>query len=53
MLWLVQGDTVKAIDITNLSKVLEYPLNEFKEGKIFARLQISNVKNVKSEIIIE
>ena len=53
MLWLVQGDTVRSIDITNLSGVLQYPLNEFKEGKIFVRLQINNVKNVKSEIIIE
>ena len=53
MLWLVQEDTTKSIDVTNLSETLEYPLNEFKSGKIFVRLQINGVKNVKSKITIE
>ena len=53
MLWIVQGDTVKSIDVTNLGEVLEYPLNEFEKGEVFVRLQINNVKNVKSNIIIE
>lgn len=53
MLWLVQDDIVKSIDVTNLGKTLEYPLNEFKEGNIFVRLQINNVKNVESKIYIK
>lgn len=53
ILWLVQGDTTKSVDITKLSETLEYPLDEFKEGKIFVRVQINNVKNVKVKASIE
>ncbi len=52
VLWLVQKDTVKSIDVTNLSDPLEYPLNEFENGKIHIRLQINGVKNTVSEIYI-
>ena len=45
ILWLVQKDTVKSIDVTNLTGPLEYPLSEFKNGKIYVRLQIKGVKN--------
>ena len=41
VLWLVQGDVSKSFDVTNLSETLEYPLNEFKNGKIYVRLQIN------------
>lgn len=53
ILWLVQKDTVKSIDVTNLTGPLEYPLNEFKNGKIYVRLQINGVKNTVSEIYIQ
>ncbi len=52
VLWLVQGDVVKTIDVTNLSETLEYPLNEFENGKIRVRLQINGVKDTVSEIEI-
>ena len=53
VLWLVQGDTAKSIDVTNLSEPLEYPLNEFENGKIHVRLQINGVKNTAAEIYIQ
>ena len=53
ILWLVQKDTVKSIDVTNLTGPLEYPLSEFKNGKIYVRLQINGVKNTVSEIYIQ
>ncbi len=53
ILWLVQKDTVKSIDVTNLTGPLEYPLNEFKNGNIYVRLQINGVKNTVSEIYIQ
>ena len=53
VLWLVQGDTAKSIDVTNLSEPLEYPLNEFENGKIHVRLQINGVENTVSEIYIQ
>lgn len=52
-LWLVQGDISKSVDVTNLSSPFEYSLNEFKNGKIYVRLQINGVENVKSEIYIK
>lgn len=52
-LWLVQGETSKSMDVTNLVAPLEYPLKEFQEGKIHVRLQINGVKNVSSEIYIK
>ena len=52
VLWLVQGDVSKSFDVTNLSETLEYPLNEFKNGKIYVRLQINGVKNSVLEIYI-
>ncbi|MCX4315640.1 MAG: zinc ribbon domain-containing protein, partial [Lachnospiraceae bacterium] len=52
ILWLVQGDVAKSIDVTNCSEPLEYPLNEFENGKIHIRLQINGVKNTISEIYI-
>ncbi|MCI9316069.1 MAG: zinc-ribbon domain-containing protein [Lachnospiraceae bacterium] len=53
VLWLVQGDVAESIDITNLSEPLEYPLNEFKNGKIHVRLQINGVEDTVSEIYIK
>lgn len=53
VLWLVQGDVAKSIDVTNLSEPLEYPLDEFKNGKIHVRLQINGVENTVSEIKIQ
>lgn len=53
VLWLVQGDIAKSMDVTNLSEPLEYPLNEFENGKIHVRLQINGVKNTVSEIYIQ
>lgn len=52
-LWLVQGDVVKSIDVTNLSEPLEYPLNKFENGKIHVRLQINGVEDTVSEIAIQ
>ena len=52
VLWLVQKDTVRSIDVTNLSEPLEYPLDEFENGKIHVRLQINGVENTVSEICI-
>ena len=53
VLWLVQGDTAKSIDVTSLSEPLEYPLHEFENGKIYVRLQINGVENTVSEIYIQ
>ena len=53
VLWLVQGDTAKSIDVTSLSEPLEYPLHEFENGKIRIRLQINGVENTVSEIYIQ
>lgn len=53
VLWLVQGDVVKSIDVTDLSEPLEYPLNEFENGKVHVRLQINGVENTVSEIYIQ
>ena len=53
ILWLVQGDIAKSIDVTNLSEPLKYPLNEFENGKIHVRLQVNGVENTVSEIRIQ
>ena len=53
VLWLVQEDVVKSVDITSLSEPLEYPLNDFENGKVFVRLQINGVENTVSEICIK
>ncbi len=53
VLWLVQGDTAKSVDVTSLSEPLVYPLNEFENGKIHVRLQINGVENTVSEIYIQ
>lgn len=52
VLWLVQGDTSKSIDVTDLSEPLEYSLSEFSNGTLRVRLQINGVKNCTSEIYI-
>lgn len=52
VLWLVQGDVAKSFDVTNLSEPLEYPLDEFANGKVHVRLQINGVENTVSEISI-
>ena len=46
ILWLVQGDKAESVDVTDLSEPLEYPLEEFEEGKIRVRLQINGVEDV-------
>ena len=53
VLWLVQGDAVKSLDVTNLSQPLEYPLHEFENGNVHVRLQINGVENTVSEIYIQ
>ena len=53
VLWLVQGEIAKSIDVTNLSEPLEYPLNEFENGKVYVRLQINGVENTVSKIYIQ
>ena len=53
VLWLVQGDVTKSIDVTNLSEPIEYPLTAFENGKIHVRLQINGVENTVSEIKIQ
>ena len=53
ILWLVQGDRAESVDVTDLSKTLEYPLDGFEDGKIHVRLQINGVEDVTSEITIE
>ena len=53
VLWLVQGDLVQSIDVTDLSEPLKYPLKEFKNGKIHVRLQINGVEDTVSEICIK
>ena len=53
VLWLVQKDVAKSIDVTNLSEPLEYSLNEFENGKVHVRLQINGVENTVSEIYIQ
>lgn len=53
VLWLVQGDVVKSVDVTNLSEPLAYPLNEFENGKVHVRLQINGVEDTVSEIYIQ
>ena len=53
VLWLVQGDTARSVDVTDLSEPLEYPLDEFENGKIHVRLQINGVKDTSSEIYIQ
>lgn len=53
ILYLVQRDTVKSFDVTNISEPLQYSLNEFVNGEIQVRLQINGVENVVSEIYIK
>lgn len=53
VLWLVQDNVAKSVDVTNLSEPLEYPLNEFADGKVHVRLQINGVENATSEIYIQ
>lgn len=52
-LWLVQDETVRSMDVTDLSQPLEYSLSDFSEGKIYVRLQINGVEDTVSEIYIE
>ena len=52
-LYLVQGDVVKSIDVTNLSETLEYSLDEFENGKIHVRLLIEGVEDTISKIYIK
>ena len=53
VLWLVQGEVVKSVDVTNLSEQLEYPLNDFENGEIHVRLQINGVEDTVSEIYVK
>lgn len=52
VLWLVQGDISRSIDVTDLSEPVEYSLSEFQNGKIHVRLQINGVEDAVSEIYI-
>lgn len=53
ILWIVQGENLKSMDVTNLSEPLEYALNEFENGPVHIRLQINGVKDTSSEIFIK
>ena len=53
VLWLVQDEVVKSVDVTNLSEPLEYPLNDFENGEIHVRLQINGVEDTVSEIYVK
>lgn len=53
VLWLVQDEVVKSVDVTNLSEPLEYPLNEFENGEIHVRLQINGVEDTISQIYVK
>lgn len=53
VLWLVQGEVSRSVDVTSRSETLEYPLDEFENGKIHVRLQINGVKDTSSEIYIQ
>lgn len=53
ILWLVQDDTAKSINVTTLPAPLEYPLTDFKNGPLHVRLQINGVQNTISEIQIQ
>lgn len=53
VLWLVQGETAKSIDVTSLCEPLAYPLHEFENGKVRVRLQINGVEDAVSEISIQ
>ncbi len=53
VLWLVQGDLTRSIDVTDLAEPLEYSLHEFENGKVYVRLQINGVKDTVSEIYIQ
>lgn len=52
-LWLVQGEVVRSVDVTNLSEPVEYALTEFENGKLHVRLEINGVRDVVSEIYIQ
>lgn len=53
ILWLVQGEVAKSMDVTSLSGPLEYPLHEFENGKVHVRLEINGVKDTVSEIYVQ
>ena len=53
VLWLVQDEVVKSVDVTNLSEPLEYPLNEFENGEVHVRLQINGVEDTVAEIYVQ
>lgn len=53
VLWLVQGDLTRSIDVTDLAEPLEYSLHEFENGKVYVRLQINGVEDTVSEIFIQ
>lgn len=52
-LWLVQGETIKSIDVTDLSEPLVYSLAEFENGTVRVRLQINGVEDTVSEIYVK
>ncbi len=53
VLWMVQGEIAKSIDVTNLTEPLEYAFKQFKKGKIHVRQQINGVEHTVSEIYIQ
>lgn len=53
VLWMVQGEVARSVDVTKLSETVEYPLSEFDNGKVYVRLQINGVKDTRSEICIK
>ena len=53
VLYLVQGDAVRSLDVTRLEGELELPLDAFQAGEIWVRLQINGVQDCDSEIRIQ
>ena len=52
-LYLVQGETVKHFDVTELSQPLACALDEFENGEIHVRLLIEGVEDTVSKICIK
>lgn len=51
-LYLVQGNTIKTFDVTNLTEPLQYSLADFENGELYVRLFIEGVEDTVSEIYI-
>ncbi len=50
---LIQEDQKSSLDVSDLSQPLEYPLSEFREGKIRVRLTRHGAENISAKICIQ